>query len=181
MGLDSVMLIMDWEKAFGVSFTQEEIAELSTPRHFMDLIAAKLGVADEPRGACLTQRAFHRLRSAIMHYAGVRRESVRPATPLKELIQTNRRRVWNALREGCGIQSLPGLSRFSLRAGWSSPRTVGEMAEWVVDHAAQELKRPNEPWTYSEVQAVVRSVLRESTRVDRFDDDDDIVLDLGID
>ena len=79
MGLDVVEILMGWEEAFGISITDAEAeALLCTPRRTIDLIASKLAAQDAPGGACLTLRAFHRLRHSIVRTTGVTRDRVRP-------------------------------------------------------------------------------------------------------
>jgi hypothetical protein len=173
MGLDSVEIVMGWEESFGISIANGEAEVLRTPRQSMDLIAIKLGAHDEQRGACLTLRAFHRLRQSICDVAGVKRDRIRPDARIKDLICVQRRRTWEAVCSNCGIQSLPNL-------GWFSPSTVRDLTRWTVTHAAKDLKRPGEPWTRSEVRSVVRAVVTDVTGVEHFQDDDDFVRDIGI-
>ena len=65
MGLDSVEIVLGWEAALGVTITDAEGEVLITPRQAIDLLAAKLGAIDDRRGACLTLRAFHRIRRGL--------------------------------------------------------------------------------------------------------------------
>jgi hypothetical protein len=174
MGLDAVEIVMGWEESFGISIANAEAEALRTPRQSIDLIATKLAAQDEPRRACLTLRAFHRLRNSITSAASVSRDRVRPEVRLRDLVSTERRRTWEAVRSTCGISSLPGL-------GWFSPRTVGDLTRWIVAHAAKDLKRPGEPWTRSEIRSVVRAVVTDVTGVEDFEDDHDFIHDIGID
>ena len=174
MGLDSVEIVIGWEKSFGISMADEEAFVLRTPRQAIDLIATKLATQDEPRRPCLTLRAFHRLRHSIITVAHAHRNRVRPDTPLRDLLRTDRRQKWEAVRSACGISSLPGL-------GWFSPRTVAGLTGWIVTHAAKDLKPPGETWTRSEIRSVVRAVVTEVTGVEDFKDDDDFIRDIGVD
>ncbi len=174
MSLDSVEIVVGWEKSFGISIADAEATALRTPRQSIDLIAAKLLTQDEPRRGCLTLRAFHRLRCSIVSAAFISRAKIRPDARLRDLIGTERRRTWETVRTTCGIPSLPGL-------GWFTPSTVGDLARWTVVHAAKELKRPGEPWTRWEIRSVVREVITDVTGVEDFEDDHDFVHDIGID
>ncbi|HRQ91227.1 MAG TPA: hypothetical protein PLA50_20725, partial [Bacteroidia bacterium] len=60
-----------------ISIADAEAETLSTLRQSIDLIAAKLAAQNGPGRACLTLRAFHRLRHSIMSVAGVSRDRVR--------------------------------------------------------------------------------------------------------
>ncbi len=174
MGLDSVQIVMAWEESLGISIADAEAMTLRTPRQTIDLLTTKLAAQDRPSRACLTLRAFHRLRHSLITIAGVSRDSVRPAARLRDLVSTGRRRTWEAIRSTCGISSLPDL-------GWGSPRTVGDLTRWAVIHAAKDLKRPGEPWTRSEIRSVVRAVVTDITGVADFADDHDYVHDIGLD
>jgi len=173
MGLDLVEIVMGWEESLGISIADTEAMTLRTPRQSIDLIATKLGAQDGSHGACLTLRAFHRLRHSIAKAAGVPRASVRPEARLRELVSTRRRRTWEAVRSASGISSLPGL-------GWLTPRTVGDLTRWAVTHAAKELKRPGEPWTRSEIRTVVRAVVTDVTGIEDFEDNDDFIQEIGV-
>src|SRR5262245_50191926 len=173
MGLDAVEIVMGWEESFGISIADTEAVALRTPRQSIDLIATKLAAQDEVRGACITLRAFHRLRRSIATAAAVPSSSVRLEARLRDLVRTERRRTWDAVRCSCGISSLPGL-------GWFSPRTVRDLTRWTVTHAAKELKQPGESWTRWEIRSVVRAVIADVTGVEDFEDDDDFIHDIGV-
>jgi len=175
MGLDSVEIVMGWEESFGISISDDEAMTLRTPNLAVDLIAQKLGAQDEPQRPCLTARAFHRLRHSIVNVANVPRVKIRSDARLKELISTDRRHTWQAVRAGCGIASLPDPSWLFL------PRTVADLTLWAVVHATKELKGTGESWTRSEIRNVVRAVVVDVTGTREFDDDDDFIHDIGID
>lgn len=177
MGLDTVEMLMGLEKSFDISITDPEAAAARTPRKVIDLIITKIGAQDQPRGACLTLRAFHRLRHSIVSAAGVPRCKVRPDARLKDLVNTDRRRAWQAVRSACEIPGLPGAAWFWLMPG----RTVGDLMRWMITHAAKNLKQPGEPWTRSEVRSVVRAVVTDAIGAKDFADDDDFVHDIGLD
>jgi len=66
MGLDSVEIVIGWEEALGVTITDAEATVTRTPRMAIDLLTAKLGAIDDHRGACLTLRAFNRVRRGLV-------------------------------------------------------------------------------------------------------------------
>lgn len=173
MGLDAVEILMGWEEAFGITITDAEATVLRTPRQSIDLIALKLDAQDGPQRACLTHRAFYHLRRSIMSVASIRRDRFRPDARLRDLVTTERRRTWAAIRSDCGISSLPGLGCFT-------PRTFGDLTRWVAVYAVAELKEPGEPWTRQEIRSVVRAVVTEVTGAENFEDDDDFIRDIGI-
>jgi hypothetical protein len=175
MGLDFVEIIMSWEESFCISITDAEAEGLRTPRQSIDFISTKLALEDKPRATCLTLRAFHRLRQSLSGAGNVARNRVRPAARLKDLVSTDRRRTWQAVRSASGIHRLPGVAWF-----WLLPRTVGDLTQWTIACAAKDLKRPGEPWTRSEIRTVVRAAVAEGTGVKDFGDDDDFVYDIGV-
>ena len=178
MGLDSVEIVMLWEESLGVSITNEEAVTLLTPRMAIDLLATKLHSEISISGGCLTLRAFNRLRRAISCAAGVARSEIRPTARLRELVpRRGRRSTWKAVRSASLVTSLP-----SLTLGlYLAPATVGDLAHWVVAHAAHALKAPHEQWTRSEIRIVVRTVVTEICGARDFSDDDQFIRDIGID
>ena len=44
MGLDAIEIIMGWEEAFDIKFTNAETEKIRTPRMAIDLIATKLEI-----------------------------------------------------------------------------------------------------------------------------------------
>jgi hypothetical protein len=179
MGLDSIEIVMLWEESLGVEIAAAEGSKLLTPRMAIDLLAVKLGADPDLRGGCLTLRAFNRIRRAMASAAGAPRHEIRPDARFRDLLPRRERdATWKAVRKASGISSLPSLS-------WGvvvsfAPVTVGELAHWVVAHAARSLKSPNEPWTHSEIRTVVRRGVTEICGARDFSDDDQFVRDIGV-
>ncbi len=171
MGMDTVEIVMGWEAAFGIHIPDEEAFALRTPRMAIDFIARKVGATDQPAHACLSLRAFHRLRASVVSVAGVDRRSFRLAARLKDLVS---HRQWDGIRSKCGIQSLP-------KPGLFSPQTVGTSStRWAVMYAAKDLKPAGEPWSRAEVRNIVRAVVEDSVGHGEFEDDDDFIEDLRL-
>ena len=90
MGLDGVEIVMKVEEAFDISIDDAEAGKCATPGQLIDLVLSKVGrTVDE---ACLTQRAFHRLRAALMRNLGVPRNQIRPDILLGSLFPRSTRR-----------------------------------------------------------------------------------------
>jgi hypothetical protein len=90
MGLDGVEIVMKVEEAFGITIDDAEAGKITTPGQLIELVLSKVGrTVDE---ACLTQRAFHRLRAALMRHLGVSRKQIRPDAFLEELFPRSTRR-----------------------------------------------------------------------------------------
>ena len=73
MGLDTVELIMDFEKAFGIDIPNEAAAEMITPRHVRDFVVAEYARHDrhaEP------DDIFQKIREMTVVRANVKPEQV---------------------------------------------------------------------------------------------------------
>ena len=160
MGLDSVEIVMGWEGALGVTITDAEATVIRTPRLAIDLLAAKLGAIDDHRGACLTLRAFHRVRYGFVSGAAVHRSQIKPEAKLRDLLPRHERRSrWNAVQIASGLPALPALD---LGFGFfAAPTTVADVARWVVCSSPKTLKPADEPWTRDEIRTIVRTVVTE--------------------
>lgn len=171
MGLDMIEIVMGWEEAFGVSISDEEATKVRTPRMAIDLITAKLGPSANVQGVCLTLRAFHRFRDAIITAAGVNRTCIRPGSRIRDLVRKHRRRTWATVRKISGLSSLhsPG---FAVGI-WFEPITVADLSLWAVARGAKQLKEPGAPWSRSEIRNVVRAVITDVSGKRDYSDDDD--------
>lgn len=90
MGLDGVEIVMKVEEAFGITIEDSEAEKTVTPGQLIDLVLSKVGrTIDE---ACLTQRAFHRLRVSLMRRLGIQRHQIRPDTSLGSLFPRSTRK-----------------------------------------------------------------------------------------
>ena len=106
MGLDSVELVMAVEEAFEIRIEDSEAEQLFTPRDVIEFVSVK--TARSFAKECLTQRAFNRLRSGLVRYAGVRRHAVRPKTQMAGLISANdRRRIVRQILDELGVAMDP--------------------------------------------------------------------------
>jgi acyl carrier protein len=83
MGLDSVEIVMKVEDAFDLAIEDTEAEKITTPGQLIELVMGKVGRTSH--SACLTQRAFHRLRASLMNRFAMKRIQIRPETPLVEL------------------------------------------------------------------------------------------------
>ena len=90
MGLDGVEIVMKVEETFGISIDDAEAGQIATPGQLIDLVLSKVGRTVDD--ACLTQRAFHRLRAVLMRHLGVRRNQVKPEMLLGSLFPRSNRR-----------------------------------------------------------------------------------------
>lgn len=115
MGLDTVELLLNVEECFGVAITDESAAQLTTPRQLSSHIAKLLATQSPERNTaktslCLSQRAFYRLRRALMAETGLSRNALRPDTPLAEVFPDQRRATWRRLQRALAAPDLPRLT-----------------------------------------------------------------------
>lgn len=115
MGLDTVELLLNVEECFGVAITDESAAQLTTPRQLSSHIAKLLATQSPERNTaktslCLSQRAFYRLRRALMAETGLSRNALRPDTPLAEVFPDQRRAAWRRLQRALAAPDLPRLT-----------------------------------------------------------------------
>jgi hypothetical protein len=181
MGLDSVEIVISWERAFGVEISDDEACHLTTPRTAIDLIATKLGVCNQPSRPCLSMRAFHRIRRGLVEAGGVPRSDAKLQAKVRALLPRDRMKErWNSIRNVCGLPDMPGL-------GWipafSSHQRVADFVQWAVASCPRSLKPRHESWSRPEIRTVVRAVVTESVGIsdEAFSDDDEFVRDMGID
>lgn len=101
---------MATEERFGIQISDAESELCQTPALLINLVCSKLPSADGK--VCMTQRAFHILRSALMELTGARRSQIRLATRVHTLIpRQNTREVWDKLEERLQPRFWPKLSR----------------------------------------------------------------------
>ena len=91
MGLEAVEIVMAAEEAFGITIADSEAEKMVTPHNMIEHIMSKVGQPGHT--PCLKQRAFHRIRAALMRRLGVKRERIRLETRLRELIPRPGRRT----------------------------------------------------------------------------------------
>ncbi len=109
MGLDAVELIMECERAFGISIPDEDASKIVTVGDLYGIIL-KL-TADRVEGPTRTSTsAFYRLRQGLVA-CGLDRDHILPTSRLKDLLPAEQRKVlWTQLAKATGIR-LPKLVR----------------------------------------------------------------------
>lgn len=97
MGLDSVELLLAIEAEFGIEIDDRDAEKMTTPRKVADYLASRIAVFEPNDGRCLSQAAFHRIRSVLVsRFAAVRAE-VRPTSRFDRLLNGNFRLQWREL------------------------------------------------------------------------------------
>jgi hypothetical protein len=179
MGLDAVEMMMGWERAFDIQLSDAEVLELRTPRQAIDLIAGKVGASDRELGICLGLRAYHRLRQSFVTVTKVPRDRVRLDSKLRQLLPPEQRlMMWRKIFTQAGLPTAPQLVWGAGVVFW--PFTIQDLVIWSVASHPRSLVNTEECWTRPQVRAVVRAVISRTLSLEKFNDDDDFVKDLGI-
>jgi acyl carrier protein len=109
MGLDTVVLVFEVERTFGISISDKEGEGIRTVGDLYRSILAKITIDD--RALCQRTVAFYRFRRAVIDTFGLLRADIRPATALEAIIpRVDRRSCWQRLALVLG-QDLPRLRR----------------------------------------------------------------------
>jgi acyl carrier protein len=113
MGLDGVEIVMKVEETFDVVIENSEVERIATPGQLIELVLSKVGQTHH--AACLTQRAFHRLRTSLTRELGFDRKTITPDTSLATLFPRPTRR--SGIRQ---LESNLGMQRKLefVRPGW---------------------------------------------------------------
>ncbi len=189
MGLDGVELILKAEEEFGITISDGDAESMVTPRDLIEAVCSKLDVEDDVVDvdfedekfrvtACLSQRAFYKVRSEIVKATGAERGAVKLEARLEELFPKFKGKgLWRLFT---GKVSLEGLAwHGSWLSGHAAPRTVGDVVERLVVRNPTYLGVYG-MWCRRFVRERVREIVAEQLDVCDFDDDDEFVRDLGL-
>jgi acyl carrier protein len=104
MGLDGVEIVMKIEETFDVVIEDSDAEKANTPGHLIELVMNKVGRTND--AACLTQRAFHRLRASLMRQVGLKRDQIRTETSLANLLpRPARKRLCRQVLADIGVRN----------------------------------------------------------------------------
>jgi acyl carrier protein len=166
------------EETFDISIPDRDAATLITPALLISYV--QQAVSSKPvQGPCLSQRAFHRVRSNLCEVTEFSRRDIRLGTRIDHLFpKSDRQQRWDTFAVVTGLRSLPKLrlGRGSLFA----PKLVGDIVSFEIG-AMSEANRMTGDWTDQEVRSVVRTIICEQLGIKRFHDTDEFVRDLGAD
>jgi hypothetical protein len=109
MGLEGIEITLRVEETFGIAITDEEAAAPRTIGDLYDLVLRK--VKHVPPDQCHTAKIFYRLRRGLIKVTECRRETIRPDTPLENILPAAKRRsCWPRLGMATGLE-MPHLCR----------------------------------------------------------------------
>ena len=125
MELDAVELVIAVEEAFGIAIPDAEAAAMVTPAHLISHVQRAVGSTQDWR-ACISLRAFHRVRASLMRSIGVSRSEVALQTRISALFPGSRRsHLSDSFRQDSSLSTLPDL-RYG--KGWIfPPKTVRDL------------------------------------------------------
>lgn len=96
MGLDTVELLLELERRFGVQLRDAECSEVRTVADLAALVIGKLPRRAEP---CPTASTFYELRRQLMSNPAVQLQRIGPRTRLADVFPGGLRRAWKQLRK----------------------------------------------------------------------------------
>jgi acyl carrier protein len=178
MGLDAVELVLAVEEAFGIAIPDSVAAEMITPAILISYVQQAVSARPE-RKACISQRAFHKVRASLMKATGVGRRDVTLKTPIRRLFSgPQRTEHW---RDFKGYAGLPVLPNLGFGSGWLfGPTSVKDLVSGAISAMSDDM-REERSWTSEEVRQIVRQIISEQLAVEKFKDTDEFVRDLGLD
>jgi hypothetical protein len=177
MGLDSVEFIFAIEDAFGIAIADPDAEQMLTPRHVVDYLQARLPATDVP--VCSEQRAFYRLRRAVVQVYRLPRESIRPETSWGTILPVEYpERAWEQLQKIVGVADWPKY-RVLLKRNVDTI-TVGATARSLAAASPAAIKTPGEGWSRNEIERIVRHLMEEELGIKTFSWDDRFHKDLGV-
>jgi acyl carrier protein len=110
MGLDAVEIIMEVEEAFDIELEESQWTKIRTPHDLIEAVMTRVAHA-EPQ-SCLTRRAFHLLRAALLQSFPLARRDVIPSAQMKKLVPKSARREFvHQLAVDLNTPPLPSLVR----------------------------------------------------------------------
>lgn len=179
MGLDAVELIMGWESAFGIEFSDDEAMAIRTPQMAIDLIVKKVVVIDIDTEACIATRSFNQICQAFQAILTTKPQQIQLDSKLSVLLPRKQRQLaWEKIRSYMGIAKLPPL-RFGVGSIFA-PITIQDLVNWTIAYYPTHFVTFKERWTKRQIRSVVKAVIIEITGINDFEDNSDFVTDIGI-
>jgi hypothetical protein len=177
MGLEAIEIIMGWEQAFEIKFTDEEAEKITTPRMAIDLIISKLEVKENITEVCPLTRTYHRVQQAFQAVLSLQPSQIQPDSKLRHLLpQQQRSENLQQIRSYLGVPKLPKMSAIPI----FMPITVQDLVDWLIANYPSYFLSPDERWTYQQIRTVVRAIIKDVVGTSNFADDNDFVKEIGV-
>ena len=102
MGLDSIEILVEVEKAFEIKIPDQEAEKIITVGNFHDVVW--LHVNHRQSNKCKSQGLFYKLRQSLVEVFHIPKESLKPDTSLNDIFpQEDRRKYWRKLSLANGL------------------------------------------------------------------------------
>jgi hypothetical protein len=168
MGLDTVELVMDIEGSFGVRFPDADAERMRTGRDVVRWLEQRLPMGEGP---CLTQRAFYRLRRAILMRAPASSAPIRPDTTVAELFNgEDANREWKSIGAEFGMARhwRPATGRDWPGIGpWRNSATLRDIVDDLLRYQANRFVEPGEGWSTTKIGDLLSSIVTYDLGVNR--------------
>jgi len=160
MGLEVTELMMACEEEFGVNFVRQPERRLNRIETVGDLYLYIMELIPDPKPRrCPWVPVFFALRRTLTEQLGLNKRTVRPNTPLTELLpDAMRRQTWNQIRRALPFD-LPALEHaVTLR--------VRGLVDHVVRSSYPGFGPDGRPWDVDSVWDALREIVSERLDVD---------------
>jgi acyl carrier protein len=182
MGLDGVELLMEIEDSFDVPIPDRASVTMITPGDVFEFLVDS-GYKAMPKGPCLSQPLFHRLRRGVMEEFNVERSAVRPTAEILPLLphfrmRSRRQSLFQRLVLKRAPPLLDGLHW--LRRDFGTFRKLAlETLTWNYGTLAEEAGfwNPGEAWNCMRMLIVYHL----GVKIEKVTRDANFVNDLGMD
>jgi acyl carrier protein len=171
MGLDSVELVFEWEKAFDITIPDLEAEQITTVRKATEVVLRHVRL--QPQSRCKSQSLFYQFRRYCHDQMGVERSLVRPETKYDDLLSgANRRQSWRHMQA---------------QLDWTWPAqmncSVRELIDYTFALNYEKLVTLPHPANWYEVEKVIMGITSEKMGIEihEIKSESSFTGDLGID
>ncbi len=183
MGLDGIEFIMAIEEALCLHIPDADATQLATPGMLIDYLATRLPTRNEE--ACLSQRAFYKVRAALVDRLEVPRTTVLTGSRLDDLFpEPGRASKWLEVQAIVGAKTWPAIGRESWFPDAARPKVerVGELAMFLLEREPTALREATEGWTRAQIAEVVHRIIDRELGIPRhkYTEDSTFIRDMGV-
>jgi len=180
MGLDSVELVMEWERFFEIEIPNQTAEKINTVQDAVDAISAILNVEDD--NAKLKQDVFHRLQKAIAR-TGFTQVVIHQSDLVSSVFPNPDKQKWAALSAALGLEIPfpPGKPKTNfveskiLKVSWWTPKfdyntlTFSELTDVVCGQNYKVLIDTKSIKTRYEIYSVLMALTVDKIGIDVYE------------
>ena len=187
MGLDIVEYVLVVEDLFEARLPDAELRHVRTPRDLAWVIQRALPPERRTRAGCLSQRAFYRLRNALLEiHPDLKRQELKPSAKCHSLNTSAGQPIrWQAVGEKLDIRLTNRFSAPGRVSSWLGLKAenLGALAERVVAERPSALREPDEGWTDEQIVEILLRVVEREQGLEshRHDGNSEFVRDMRMD